>query len=54
MGLATVEFLSCYEVLQVLVVHPDLYRVSGSFQEMPLSFQCMRATGVEYSRRFLR
>ena len=35
----TVEFLSHHEVLQVLVVHPDLYQVPGSFQEMPPLFQ---------------
>jgi len=34
-----VEFLSRHEVLQILVVHPDLYRVLGSFQEMPPLFQ---------------
>jgi len=38
-GLATVEFLSHHEVLQVLVVHPDFYRVSSSFQKVPLFFQ---------------
>jgi len=37
--LATVEFLSYYEVLQVLVVCPDLHRMLGSLQEMPLLFQ---------------
>jgi len=36
----TVEFLGRHEVLQVLVVCPDLHWVSGSFQEMPLLFQC--------------
>jgi len=35
-----VEFLSRHEVLQVLVVRPDLYQVSGSFQEVPPLFQC--------------
>jgi len=34
-----VEFFSHYEVLQVLVVHPDLHWVSGFFQEMPPLFQ---------------
>jgi len=34
-----VEFLGHHKVLQVLVVHPDLYWVSGSFQEMPSLFQ---------------
>ena len=38
-GLATIEFLSCHEVLQVLVVHPDFYRVLSSFQKVPLLFQ---------------
>jgi len=37
--LTTVKFLGHHEVLQVLVVHPDLHWVSGSFQEMPLLFQ---------------
>jgi len=35
-----VEFLSRHEVLQILVVCPDLYRMPGSFQEMPPLFQC--------------
>jgi len=39
-SLATVEFLSRHEVLQVLVVCPDLHWVSGSLQEMLLLFQC--------------
>ena len=34
-----VEFLSRREVLQVLVVCPDLYWVPGSLQEMPPLFQ---------------
>ena len=38
-GLATIEFLSRHEVLQVLVVCPDFYRVPSSFQKMPLLFQ---------------
>jgi len=38
-GLVTVEFLSCHEVLQVLVVHPDFHRMSSSFQKVPLFFQ---------------
>ena len=37
----TVEFLSRHEVLQVLVICPDLHRVSGSLQEMPPLFQYM-------------
>jgi len=40
-GLATVEFLSCHEVLQVLVVHPDFHQMASSFQKVPLLFQCM-------------
>ena len=39
MGLVTVEFLSYYEVLQVLVVHPDFYQVLSSFQKVPPLFQ---------------
>ena len=38
-GLATIEFLSRHEVLQVLVVRPDFYRVPSSFQKVPLLFQ---------------
>jgi len=38
--LTTIEFLGHHEVLQVLVVRPDLYRVSGSFQEVPPLLQC--------------
>ena len=40
-SLVTVKFLSCHEVLQVLVVCPDLYQMSGSLQEMSLLFQCV-------------
>jgi len=40
-SLAMVEFLSHHEVLQVLVACLDLYRMSGSLQEMPLFFQCI-------------
>jgi len=40
MSLAMVEFLSRHKILQVLVVYPDLYRVPGSFQEIPPLFQC--------------
>ena len=36
-----VEFLSHHEVLQVLVVRPDLYQMLGSFQEVSLLFQHM-------------
>ena len=39
-GLATIEFLNRHEVLQVLVVRPDFYRVPSSFQKVPLLFQC--------------
>jgi len=38
-GLATIEFLSRHEVLQVLVVHPDFYWVLSSFQKVPPLFQ---------------
>ena len=38
-GLATIEFLSRHEVLQVLVVCPDFYRVPSSFQKVPPLFQ---------------
>jgi len=41
MGLATIEFLSHHEVLQVLVVHPDFYWVPSSFQKVPPLFQHM-------------
>jgi len=40
LSLVTVEFLSCYEVLQVLVVRPDFHQVTSSFQKMPPLFQC--------------
>ena len=45
-GLATVEFLGRYKVLQVLVVRPDFYRVLSSFQKVPLLFQ--RADNSEH------
>ena len=35
-----VKFLSCHEVLQVLVVCPNLYWVLGSLQKIPPLFQC--------------
>ena len=38
-GLATIEFLSRHEVLQVLVVHPDFHQVPSFFQKVPLLFQ---------------
>jgi len=41
LGLPTVEFLSCYEVLQVLVVCSDFYWVASSFQKVPPLFQRM-------------
>ena len=41
MSLATVEFLSHHEVLQVLVVCPDLDWVPGSFQKVSPLFQRM-------------
>jgi len=37
-SLTTVKFLGYYEILEVLVVSPDLYQVGCSFQEMPLLF----------------
>ena len=37
-GLVPVEILGCPEVFQILVVHPDLKLVSGTFQEVPLLF----------------
>jgi len=37
-GLTTVKFLGRYEILEVLVVSPDLYRMGRSFQEVPLLF----------------
>ena len=40
-GLTTVEFLGRHKVLQVLVIHPDFYQVSSSFQKVPSLFQCM-------------
>ena len=55
-SLATVKFLSCHEVLQVLVVCLNLHWVSGSLQEMPPFYQCtdnVRATGTPDSRRIL-
>jgi len=39
--LVTVEFLSYYEVLQVLVVCPDFYQIPSSFQKVPPLFQHM-------------
>ena len=39
-GLTMVEFFSRHKVLQVLVVHPDFYRVLSFFQKVPLLFQC--------------
>jgi len=37
-GLAVVKFLSCYEILQVLVVSLYLHWMSCSFQEISLLF----------------
>ena len=37
-GLVTIEFFSCHEVLQVLVVHLDFYQVPSSFQKVPPLF----------------
>ena len=38
-GLAMIEFFSHHEVLQVLVVYLDFYRMSSSFQKVPPLFQ---------------
>jgi len=46
LDLVTVEFLSCHEVLQVLVVCPDFHRVTSSFQKVPSLFQY--TDGSEY------
>jgi len=37
-SLTTVKFLGYHEILEVLVISPDLYQVGCSFQEMPLLF----------------
>jgi len=37
--LATIEFLRCHEVLQVLVICLDFYQVPSSFQKVPPLFQ---------------
>jgi len=37
-GLTTVKFLGHHEILEVLVVGPDLYRMGRSFKEVPLLF----------------
>jgi len=37
-GLTTVKFLGCHEILEVLVVGQDLYQMGCSFQEVPLLF----------------
>jgi len=34
-----IEFLSCYKVLEVLVVHSNFYQVSHSFKKMSSLFQ---------------
>jgi len=38
MSLAMVKFLGCHEILEVLVVSPDFYRMGRSFQKVPLLF----------------
>jgi len=38
MGLTTVKFLGCHEILEVLVVSPDLYWMGCSFQEVSSLF----------------
>ena len=40
LSLAAIEFLCHQEVLEVLVVHPDLKLVVGTFQEMVPILQC--------------
>jgi len=37
-SLTTVKFLGRHEILEVLVVSPDLYQMGRSFQEVPLLF----------------
>jgi len=37
-GLTMVKFLDCHEILEVLVVGPDLDWVGCPFQEVPLLF----------------
>ena len=39
-SLVTIEFLHCHEVLEVLVVCPDLELVVGTFQEVVPILQC--------------
>jgi len=38
MTLTTVKFLGRHEILEVLVVSPDLYWMGRSFQKVPLLF----------------
>jgi len=38
MGLMTVKFLGCHEILKVLVVGPDLYWIDCFFQDVPSLF----------------
>jgi len=37
-GLITVKFLGHHEILEVLVVGPDFYRMGRSFQKVPPLF----------------
>jgi len=37
-SLTTVKFLGHHEILEVLVVSPDFYRMGCSFQKVPLLF----------------
>jgi len=37
-SLATVKFLGCHEILEVLVVGPDFHQMGCSFQKVPLLF----------------
>jgi len=38
MSLATVKFLGCHEILEVLVVGPDFHQMGRAFQKVPLLF----------------
>jgi len=38
MSLAMVKFLGRHEILKVLVVGPDFYRMGHAFQKVPLLF----------------
>jgi len=38
MSLATVKFLGCHEILEVLVVGLDFHQMGRAFQKVPLLF----------------